>query len=192
MRRALAAGLALVIGLAACGLAPESVAPSSAPTATSGSDTPVRSYPDGTLPAFLAADGRFTTFLVLLERDEVLLERLLANPDRNFTLFVPTDGAFDELDAASRDALATDADFVTGIVERHFLMRSLHSDEFASAFVFAGVSRRMSRLALVVDGTTIWFGDALVVETDLAVGNGWVHVLDGLNLGPTPERQPIP
>lgn len=190
--RLLAAGLALVLSLAACGTGPTAAPASPDPTATPEPFVPKRSYPDGSLPAYLAGDERFTMFLTLLERDAFLLDRLLDRPDDTYTLFVPTDEAFDRLDAVTFDALETDANLVTGIVERHFLRRSLSSDGFASAYVFAGMSRRMSRLALVVDGDTIWFGDARVIETDIAVGNGWIHVLDGLNLGPTPERRPIP
>lgn len=178
--------------LAACGTAPrESVAPSS-PAAESPSEPPAAAYPSGSLPAFLAEDGRFTTFLALLERDGLLLDWLLANPERSFTLFVPIDEAFDNLSPRAREAMAADASFVTGIVERHFLPHHLTADSFTSSYVFSGMSRRASRLALVVDGTRIWFGDARVIETDLVAAAGVVHVISGVNLGPTPDRRPIP
>jgi hypothetical protein len=50
----------------------------------------------------------------------------------------------------------------------------------------------VSRLALVVDGDRIWFGDARVIETDMPVAGGVVPVIDRVNLGPTPDRRPIP
>lgn len=190
-----AAGLAGLLLLAAC----TSVQPSSPGAASPGTNPsdgeglrPAAAYPSGSLPGFLAEDGRFNTFLALMEVDGFLLDRLLANPQSEFTLFAPTDGAFESLGPAARAEIESDRSTLTGIVERHFMPRRLPADEFVSSFLFTGMSRRASRLALVVDGDVIWFGDANVIDTDLAAAGGIVHVIDGVNLGPTPERRPIP
>lgn len=193
-RGAALVALTLVVGACAAPDATRSPGATRSPVAPSSTPTDTReavAYRAGSLPAFLAEDGRFTIFLSLLERDGHVLARLLGDPSRPFTLFVPTDEAFGSLSAAARADL-DDASLVTGIVERHFLMRRLASRDFASAYLFTGMSRRMSRLALVVSGSRTWFGDARVVETDLTVAGGVVHVIDGVNLGPTPDRVPIP
>lgn len=193
-----AAGLAGLMLLAAC----TSVQPSSPGEASSGTSTsdgsdgeglrPAVVYPGGSLPDVLARDGRFTTFLALMEVDAFLLDQLLANPQSPFTLFAPTDEAFESLGPRAREAIEADLPTLTGIVERHFMRRLLPADEFVSSFIFTGMSRRASRMALVVDGDVIWFGDANVIETDLAAAGGLIHVIDAVNLGPTPERRPIP
>lgn len=185
-----AAALALVLAVGACAT-PAATRSPAVPSPTPAASHEAVAYQAGSLPAFLAGDGRFTTFLGLLERDGHLLARLVADPSRPFTLFVPTDEAFAELSSAAQADL-DDGGTVTGIVERHFLMRRLSSSDFASAYLFTGMSRRMSRLALVVSGSRTWFGDARIIETDLEVAGGIVHVIDGVNLGPTPDRVPIP
>lgn len=195
MRTYLFMSLTGIVFLAACNSSAPSGTPTSAPTSPSPPGVGVRTnidYPAGSLAAFLAADERFSTFLALMEQDGILLDRLLADQAGSFTLFVPTNEAFERLSPAAWAALVTDPSAITGIVERHFLTRRLAADGFASAYVYAGMSRRYSRLALVVDGQRIWFGDARVIETDLQVAGGIVHVIDGVNLGPTPDRRPIP
>lgn len=116
-------------------------------TDPTGSTGPARSYPVGSLPAFLAADGRFSTFLGLLERDAVVLQEMLAEPDRPFTLFVPTNDAFVLLGPEILAAFDVDEDLVTGIVERHFLAERLQSEAFVTTYLFTGMSRRLSRIS---------------------------------------------
>lgn len=194
IRRGWLAALVGTLVLSACTSIAPSPSPggSPVPSPSTGNDPGPVEYPADSLAAFLAADQRFGTFLDLMERDAFLLDRLLANPTRKFTLFLPTDEAFDTLSPSTIAGLDSDASAVTGIVERHFLMQRLPEAEFATGYVFAGMSRRMSRLALVVDGDRIWFGDARVIETDLEVGPGIIHLINRVNLGPTPNRVPVP
>jgi len=175
--------------LAGCGSPAPRTESNADPTSSTG---PARSYPAGSLPAFLAADGRFSTFLGLLERDQVVLEKMLAEPDRPFTLFVPTDDAFVLLGPEILAAFDVDDYLVTGIVERHFLAERLPSDAFVTSYLFTGMSRRLSRIALIVDGDRFAFGDARIRETDILVAAGIVHVISGVNLGPTPNRFVVP
>lgn len=190
--------LLLSVLFAGCGdVAPRTATDAELPSATTRPPTtsstgPARSYPVGSLPAFLAADGRFSTFLGLLERDEVVLEELLGEPDRAFTLFVPTDDAFLLLGPDILAAFDFDANLVTGIVERHFLAGRLHSDEFVTSYLFTGMSRRLSRILLILDGDRFSFGDARIIDTDIRVAGGIIHVIGGVNLGPTPDRFPVP
>jgi uncharacterized surface protein with fasciclin (FAS1) repeats len=122
----------------------------------------------------------------------VLLERLLDGRDRPFTLFAPTDDAFLLLGPDILLAFDFDAALVTGIAERHFLAGLLHSDDFVTSYLFTGMSQRRSRIALLVDGDRFWFGDARIIDTDITVPGGIVHVISGVNLGPTPNRFPVP
>lgn len=203
--RLAATSLGLLVVLAACGGPAGSDTPAPvvtpSPTAqtseaspqTSASPPAVRpAYPAGSLPAFLAADARFSQFLLLMERDGVLLERLLAEPDRAFTLFLPTDDAFARLEREASETLTSDDDAVTDLVERHFLYHRLPSEDFTIDYVFAGMSRRWQRMALVIIDDQVWFGDAPVIETDLRVAGGIVHLIDTVNLSATPDRYRIP
>lgn len=193
-RAFLSAGLVGMLALAACSsTSPEAPQAPSAPNdVTSDAGQRAPDYPPGSLPAFLAAETRFSIFLTLLERDGFLLQRLLHSPERGFTLFVPTDDSFETLSQTTKAALEVDPSLITGIVERHFLPHRLASQDFVTGYVFTGMSRRASRLALVVEGARSWFGIAEVIESDHVVGRGVVHVIDGVNLGPTPDRIPVP
>ena len=191
-RASLILALASLLALAACTTTSPTPSNRISPTPLASPSPSRTSYPQGSLAAFLAGDEGFSIFMALMERDGFLLDRLLANPDTSFTLFLPTNEAFESLTPATKAALEADLSLITGIIERHFLPRRLASADFATAFVFSGMSRRASRLALVVDGDLVWFGDANVIETDLHVAAGLVHVIDGVNLGPTPDRRPIP
>ena len=68
-------------------------------------------YPEGTLAAVLAADGRFTTFLEITNEivgphgTEVMLVR---TEDRDRTVWAPTDDAFAALDPDLLEKLKDD------------------------------------------------------------------------------------
>lgn len=155
-------------------------------TDTPDTVTPVDSvYEEGSVLHVLDTDGRFDTFLDLVEGadrrtdDRSVLDELRSDSfDR--TLFVPTDDAFAEL---GDETLA-------GIVDGPNLSRLLfaHIVIEGQGGLRAGdlVTKRYqnpgaaSLTQVTVDGARISYGSATVIESDLEATNGIVHVIDAV------------
>ena len=139
------------------------------------------------LIATLAAKGNHTTLISAI--DVAGLTGTLTN-DGPFTLFAPTDAAFDALGEAALLALIADQAAVADVLLYHVLEGQVSANtaiEAASAgtpvptLQGSGLS-----LALVGDDLVI-NGVATVVETDVVGSNGVIHVIDAVLTPQTAE-----
>ncbi|MGD8495978.1 MAG: fasciclin domain-containing protein [Gemmatimonadales bacterium] len=99
-----------------------------------------------------------------------------------FTVFAPTDEAFDALPAGTVDALLLpeNQDQLIDILTYHVV-----GDDLAAADVIAEATLTAlngDELTVTVDGSTVMINDAAVTTTDIAARNGVVHVIDAVLL----------
>ena len=149
-------------------------------SACGSNDTP-KSYPEGTIAAYLAADGRFTTFLEIT--DEVILESappLLVNPERDsLTIFAPTDEAFAALPPALVNQLKSDPGLAQILLFNHGFDRPLLSKDFGLLNTWPTIITPV-KVSFEIDGDQIQYDGALVIEKDIEVGNSIIHVIDSV------------
>ena len=170
------------------------VAPQPGPTPTVPTATTI---PEGSEPVplsnleeLLTADGRFTTYLELMEiavpqngfdggSGQVLRQR------GTLTVFAPTDEAFAALPDGFVDELKASADvddrvsFLIGytLVGATFDSSQLAEETGLTTFIPAG-ALRLLEVGVDADGNIVLDGAAKIIEADLEASNGIVHAID--------------
>ena len=128
---------------------------------------------ESTIVNIAAADERFTTLVAALGATG--LDTVLASETDTFTVFAPTDAAFDAMGSANVTALLADLDNLTEILQQHVI---------TDAAVDAVTAYSLSGNA----ATTV--GGAKVIIADIHASNGVIHVIDTVIVGaaglPTP------
>ena len=139
------------------------------------------SYPEDTIAAYLAEDGRFTTFLEIT--DEVVLESappLLTNPEfYPLTFFAPTDEAFESLPADLLKQLKDDPGLAQELLFHHGLDRPLLSKDFGLLNTWPTIITPVT-VSFEFDGDQIRYDGALIIEEDIQVGENVIHVIDSV------------
>ena len=100
--------------------------------------------------------------------------------DGDFTFFAPNNEAFLGLDADQTAELLTDPAQILDVLRNHTLADTVVADELVdmdTVEIEAG-----STLEVSTEGDVVRLGDVVVVSTDIEVGNGVIHVVDGLLL----------
>lgn len=164
-------------------------------TAASDDTPPVEPTAEMSIADLLRADVQFARFCRLTERStspglglswleiwDLPAERMGDNQD-GVTVFVPTNAAFDTLDpgvhaALERGGVANDLQYA--LLGHHYVHRLYPSSAFEP-----GPQRTWSgtgTVELTLDPIT--FGGCAVVQADLRVANGYVHVIDCVVLPP--------
>lgn len=136
-------------------------------------------YEQGTVMHLLDTDGRFDTFLGLLEQEGEIIE-FIASRGFDRTMFVPTDEAFTQLDEATM-AEITDGPRLGWFLHAHMLAEGqggIRSDDLTTKNYQNPGARTLT--PVTVDGQHITYGGADVIETDIEAGDGIVHVIDGI------------
>jgi uncharacterized surface protein with fasciclin (FAS1) repeats len=112
--------------------------------------------------------------------DQIEINDLIDGED--FTFFAPTDEAFTTLDADQTADLLTDPARILDVLRNHTLAETLTAEELSSTdSVETGAGET---LEVAVDGDTVRIGEVTVLSADIAVGDGVIHVVDGLLLVP--------
>lgn len=148
----------------------------------------------GTIVDIAVADGRFTTLVAALQAaglDDDL------QGDGPFTVFAPTDEAFDLLPAGTVDALLETANSaqLTDILTYHVFAGDVLA---ADAIALAGSSVDMlngAEMTIDVEGDSVILNlggnrPATVIITDIIADNGVIHVIDAV-LNPDDGRADI-
>ncbi|HSO68745.1 MAG TPA: fasciclin domain-containing protein [Arachnia sp.] len=134
----------------------------------------------GTIVDVAAGNPDFETLVAAVTAAD-LVETL--SGDGPFTVFAPTDAAFDELPEGLLDALLLpeNKDALTSILTYHVV-----SGEVMAADVTAGDVETVegSTIAITTDGG-VMVNDANVVTTDVDASNGVIHVIDKVIVPPT-------
>ncbi len=128
------------------------------------------------------ADGRFTTLVDALTQADLVTT--LSDADATFTVFAPTDDAFDAVDSAALSALLADNAALTEVLTQHVIAAEVNS---ISAYAANGtsvetVSGNTIDISIDSDSRLLTFGGANVVITDIYTTNGIIHVIDAVVL----------
>lgn len=188
---AAAGSVAALLFLSGCAGASDEMTPeaSSAET-TSASMAPSESMSEtmseapmeepGTIVDVAAGNPDFETLVAAVTAAD-LVETL--SGDGPFTVFAPTDDAFDALPEGLLDALLLpeNKDALTSILTYHVV-----SGEVMAADVTAGdvATVEGSTIAITTDGG-VMVNEANVVTTDVDASNGVIHVIDAVIVPPT-------
>ena len=104
-----------------------------------------------------------------------------------FTIFAPSNAAFDEIPPADLEAVIADTEQLTSILSFHVISgQSLTAAELAAAGTQVSVQGGELTFSVEADGSlSINGGAATVVCSNITVGNATVHIIDSLLVPPT-------
>lgn len=167
----------LILSVAACRAAGGDTAAADATPAVSGGQAAVEdstSTPNVVRIAVKSADH--TTLVKALQAANLVDP--LANPGP-FTVFAPTNAAFDKLPAGTVASLLEPANVgkLKDILQHHVTTSALDVESLADGQdlgMVTGGSERITRK----DGAT-WIGNAKIIAS-VHASNGWVHIIDAV------------
>jgi uncharacterized surface protein with fasciclin (FAS1) repeats len=153
--------------------------PPTAPPATEPPpDTEAPAPEQPTLFEVLAADPQFSTLVGLLR--SLGFDGDLARPGP-FTVFAPTNAAFDAMDPDELEELRGDPDRSESVLAYHAAEGLLATADLTTGPL---TSLQGSPLQIVVDGSTITVDDATIVGRDIEASNGIAHAIGQVLLPP--------
>lgn len=134
-----------------------------------------------TIAEIAADDGRFTTLVAALDAAG-LVETLQG--EGPYTVFAPTDEAFDKLPAGTVESLLGDIPTLTDILLYHVVPGRVVSGDVIG--IENAPTAQGSSIDVSVSGGSVFLnGDSRVVETDILATNGVIHVIDTVILPPS-------
>ena len=101
-----------------------------------------------------------------------------------FTVFAPTDAAFDAVDPMTLISLLLDNEALSAVLTYHVVGDSVMSTDLTDDQVIATLNGGNVTVS-IVDGT-VMINEATVIVADLVGSNGVVHVIDAVLLPPAP------
>ncbi len=125
-----------------------------------------------TIVEIAQSDGRFGTLVQALQAAD-LVDTL--NGDGPFTVFAPTDDAFEQLDNDVLNTLMGDKDKLTKVLTYHV------ADDRYTARDLEGLSRLTTLTGddlQVSSETNLRVDEATIVQTDVEADNGIIQVID--------------
>lgn len=133
--------------------------------------------PDSNIVETAVAAGNFTTLVSALQAAN--LDGVLADESETFTVFAPTDAAFDKIDSATLDALIMDVPALTNVLLQHVIQGA--AVDSVTAFTLNGTSVNTAAdedvTIEVVDGMLQVQGSN-ITTFDIYTNNGVIHVID--------------
>ena len=106
-----------------------------------------------------------------------------------FTLFAPTDAAFNLLPAGTITALLNDIPQLTDILKHHVVADSVMSGMLSNGQVVTTLLG--TDITVTINSSGVFIDNAQVTVADLVADNGVVHVIDAVLLPPTPPTNTI-
>ena len=132
----------------------------------------------GTILDTLAADPEFSTLVSAVQAAG--LESTLAG-EGPFTVFAPTNAAFDAVAPEELDALLADPVALQAVLLNHVVAGEYMAADVAT--LPSVTTMQMEDVTIAADdagGVTV--GDATVVQPDISAANGVVHAIDAIIL----------
>jgi uncharacterized surface protein with fasciclin (FAS1) repeats len=119
-----------------------------------------------------------TTLVAALQAADLVTSLANAGP---FTVFAPTNAAFDKLPAGTLDNLLKPENkgALGDILLHHVTTSALDVSQFTDGQVVGMAGGK--NITVRKDGTDMYIGDAKVIAS-VRASNGWVHVVDGVIL----------
>tara|TARA_B100002052_G_scaffold196097_1_gene178846 strand:- start:16298 stop:17638 length:1341 start_codon:yes stop_codon:yes gene_type:complete len=106
-----------------------------------------------------------------------------------FTLFAPTDAAFNLLPAGTVTALLNDIPQLTNILKHHVVADSVMSGMLSNGQIVTTLLG--TDVTVTINSSGVFVDNAQVTMVDLVADNGVVHVIDAVLLPPTPQTNTI-
>ncbi|MBN1218238.1 MAG: fasciclin domain-containing protein [Anaerolineae bacterium] len=133
------------------------------------------------------ADGRFTTLATALT-EAGLIETLKG--EGPFTVFAPTDDAFNKLPDGTIEALLADVPALTDVLLYHVVSGKVMAADvvqLSSADTVLG-----KPVSIKVENGNVFVNDAQVIITDIETSNGVIHVIDAVLIPPADAPAALP
>ena len=166
----------LIVFLVGCGKSASTDTTADAPDVTVRADSM-------TIDRVLRTDDRFSTLVAAL--DSTALDSTLAG-DGPYTLFAPPNSAFAQLpDGTMAVLLSERLDQLREILAHHVVKGRVEAGRLADSTALrtlGGDSLRVRR------DSALTVGPATVVDADVPVANGLIHVLDRVLPPPSPDE----
>jgi len=139
---------------------------------------------EATIAEVAAGDEQFSTLVAALT--EANLVDTLSDPDGSFTVFAPTNAAFDMIDDATLDALLADPDALNAVLLQHVVADA--EVDSVTAFSLNGTNVATASgaeipIVINTDTDTLTVGGATVTMANIQTSNGIVHVIDTVIVG---------
>jgi uncharacterized surface protein with fasciclin (FAS1) repeats len=161
--------------LAAASVAVATMSVVAVQTTASAQDEP------GTIVEVAAANPDFSTLVTAVTEAE-LAETL--SGEGKFTVFAPTNAAFEALPAGTLDSLLADPKgALADILKLHVISGEVDS-KAAIAAAGGNVDTLGGPISVALDGDKLVVGGATVVTADLKASNGIIHVIDAVITAP--------
>lgn len=132
-------------------------------------------------------NGSFTTLVTALQTAN--LDSVLADTDREFTVFAPTDAAFAQLDPTFLSDLLANPEQLANVLLYHVVADATVMSD--AAMTIANSSDNMvtmangSKTALSVSAPSLYVNASAVSGADVMAENGVIHVIDQVIIPPT-------
>ena len=157
-------------------VAPTTTTTTVTPTTTITTVTPIPNATLKNIVETLAADGRFTTLVAALKATQ--LDSNLSAPGP-FTLFAPTDSAFNKLPAGTMDSYLKDPQtyYLKKTLRYHMVNKKMMASDIMRVASIKTIQGE-SLLFNVAGGTISVNGNVKVISTDIVCSNGVIQVVD--------------
>ena len=138
--------------------------------------------PTTTVVDVALGDSTFSTLVTALQAADLV--ETLQGPGP-FTVFAPTNAAFDKLPEGTLDELTMEEnqEQLTGILLYHVASGRVMAADVAGMSEIETAQGAMLPIQVMDDGT-VMVGDATVVTTDIQADNGIIHVIDTVLMPP--------
>ncbi len=120
-----------------------------------------------------SSDPQFST-LVTAVKAAGLVDTL--SGEGPFTVFAPTNAAFDNLPAGTLDSLLKDTEKLKSILTYHVVAGDVKAADVIKLTSAKTVNGQ--DVVVKVDGSSVKINDSNVTKTDIATSNGTIHVID--------------
>jgi uncharacterized surface protein with fasciclin (FAS1) repeats len=146
-------------------------------------DVELPTPPGSIVDIAISSNPEFTTLVAALTAADLV--ETLADLEAEYTVFAPTNAAFDKLPEGTLEALLADPETLTNILLYHVLSGTVLSD---AAITVAGsmdntigmVNDGKAALSLVEND--LFINGALISSADIMAANGVIHVIDNVIL----------
>lgn len=149
----------------------ESATTTEAPTETTAA--PDDAAAEANIVETAVAAGDFTTLVTAVEAAG-LAETL--SGEGPYTVFAPTDAAFEALPAGTLDELLADPDALANVLTYHVVDGDVMAADLSDGMEVEALNGET--LTITVDGDTVKVNDATVTTADIVTSNGVIHVID--------------
>jgi uncharacterized surface protein with fasciclin (FAS1) repeats len=126
------------------------------------------------------AAGDFTTLATALEAAG-LVETLKG--EGPYTVFAPTDAAFEALPPGTLDQLLADPEALADVLLYHVVEGEVLAEDVVG--LDSATTVNGADVTITVEGDSVRINDALVTMTDIMTSNGVIHVIDAVLIPPT-------